>query len=190
LSLLAPVAGVGLAGLGLIGSGIIVYNVNTNPNATGGQKVASYALLAASALGGYFAVQNYNEVPTWINPKAFSAPPTASPFAQATLANFNAKAAGMTEGILGGYVNADGTVDFVEFTANGFNGHTAAQAGGAIPQDAIGGFSVAVQNGKAVDFNFNSALNGEQVQLSPQLQQQIVQAIPRTTDFDIETGSR
>jgi YD repeat-containing protein len=189
LSLLAPAAGVGLAGLGLIGSGIIVYNVNTNPNATGGQKVASYTLLAASALGGYFAAQNYNEVPTWINPRAFSTAPATS-WAQATLANFNAKAAGITDGIVGGYVNADGTVDFVQFSANGFIGHTAAQAGGAIPQDAIGGFSVGVKNGQAVDFNFNSALNGDQTELSPQLQQQIIQAIPKTTDFDIETGSQ
>ncbi len=188
LSLAVPAAGVALAGLGLIGSGIVVYNVNTNPNATGGQKVASYTLLAAAAAGGFFAVQNYNAVPTWINPQAFSVPPTASPFAQTALANFNAKAAGITDGILGGYVKADGTVDFVQFTANGFNGHAPAQAAGAIPQDAIGGFSVGVKNGQAVDFNFASFLNGEQVKLSPQLQQQLIQAIPRASDFDIETG--
>jgi RHS repeat-associated protein len=189
-SVLIPAVGVALAGLGLMGSATIVYQVHIDPKATTGQSVAAYSLLAASALGGFFAVRNYNQVPTWINPKGFSVPPLVTPFAQTARANFAAQVAAATDGVLGGFVKADGTVDFVPFTRSGYTGHVAARAAGAIPKDAIGGFSLGVKGGQVVDFNFNSILNGDKVSLSPELQQQIIDALPKATDISIETDNQ
>ena len=102
--------------------------------------------------------------------------------ASSTLTNFSGKVGQATDGVLGGFVKADGTVDFVPFTRNGLTGHTAAQAAGAIPADAAGGFSVGVNSeGQITGFNFNSALNGENPTLSPALQQQIRQALAPVT---------
>ncbi len=103
--------------------------------------------------------------------------------ASSTLASFSSKVGQATDGVLGGFVKADGTVDFVPFTRNGLTGHTAAQAAGAIPADAAGGFSVTVQDGKIVGYNFQSALNANSpnYRLPPALQQQIKTALSAAT---------
>ena len=101
--------------------------------------------------------------------------------AASTLANFNNQVGQATDGVLGGYVKADGTVDFVPFTRNGLNGHTAAQLAGAIPKNAIGGFSVIIQDGQIARWNFLSALNGDEPTLSLEYQQQIKAALSSVT---------
>jgi hypothetical protein len=94
--------------------------------------------------------------------------------ASSTLTNFSNKVGQAPGGVLGGFVKADGTVDFVPFAQNGLIGHSAAQAAGAIPADAVGGFSVTVNSaGQIQSFYWNSFLNGEQAELSQALQQQI-----------------
>ena len=100
-----------------------------------------------------------------------------------TLTNFSGKVGQATDGVLGGFVKADGTVDFVPFTRNGLIGHTAAQSAGAIPTDAAGGFSISVQDGKVVGYNFQSVLNAKSPNftLSPVPQQQIKSALSTVT---------
>ena len=100
-----------------------------------------------------------------------------------TLTNFSGKVGQATDGVLGGFIKADGTVDFVPFTRNGLIGHTAAQSAGAIPTDAAGGFSISVQDGKVVGYNFQSVPNAKSPNftLSPVLQQQIKSALPTVT---------
>ena len=100
-----------------------------------------------------------------------------------TLTNFSGKVGQATDGVLGGFIKADGTVDFVPFTRNGLIGHTAAQSAGAIPTDAAGGFSISFQDGKVVGYNFQSVLNAKSPNftLSPVLQQQIKSALSTVT---------
>jgi hypothetical protein len=62
-----PILGLVLAGAGIYGAGTTAWQVYSNPNSTGTQKVAAAFLVALSVFGAYRGVSNASENGLWVN---------------------------------------------------------------------------------------------------------------------------
>src|SRR6185312_12571833 len=88
---------------------------------------------------------------------------------------------GATDGVIGGYITADGTPGLVPFTRGGLPDHSTAVEKGVIPNNVVGGFSVLLDGqGRAVAVLFRSVLNSAEIgfELPLEYQAAIIHAVP------------
>ena len=99
-------------------------------------------------------------------------------------ASFASRAANVANEVLGGFVMPGGSVDFVIFS-KAVAGHSQAIVAGAIPPNAIGGFSVGVKSGLAHWFVFRSIMNDPDIYLDADWQNAIIEALPKADDYRV-----
>jgi hypothetical protein len=155
--------------------------VLTDPNIPLRTKVAIISLLALQGTLSRGAI-----VEGLIRPHI--AVPMTNTFAADLQQSFRTQVGNASDGVLGGYITAEGKPVLLPFTRGGIGGHSAGVAAGVIPSTARGGFSVIVNSmGQATEVLFRSSLNSadNDFYLPAEVQQQIVDGLPKASNFKV-----